>query len=131
MGCFLSIFFSSTCQQFNIDQSSAKPSYIPTEGPKSLQPFANCSMDLITNLPLADRYVSILVVVDQGLLKGIILLSALKSGPVPVLGSSGLGPWTGPVLIFPNMEGPRTGPHKTGFTRSWAVLGPVLVKTDS
>ena len=57
--------------------------------------------------------------------------SALKSGPVPVLGSSGLGPWTGPVLIFPNMEGPQTGPHKTGFTRSWAVLGPVLVKTDS
>ena len=57
--------------------------------------------------------------------------SALKSGPVPVLGSSGLGPWTGPVLIFPNMEGPWTGPHETGFTRSWAVLGLVLVKTDS
>ena len=56
--------------------------------------------------------------------------SALKSGPVLVLGSSGLGPWTGPVLIFPNMEGPQTGPHKTGFMRSWAVLGPVLVKTD-
>ena len=53
--------------------------------------------------------------------------SALKSGPVPVLGSSGLKPWTRPVLIFPNME----GPHKTGFTQSWAVLGPVLVKTDS
>ena len=59
-----------------------------------------------------------------------IKISALKSGPVPVLGSSGLGPWTRPVLIFPNMEGPRTGPHKTGFMRSWAVLGPVLVKTD-
>ena len=58
---------------------------------------------------------------------GAVLVSALKSGLVPVLGSSGLGPWTGPVLIFPNME----GPHKTGFTRSWAVLGPVLVKTDS
>ena len=57
--------------------------------------------------------------------------STLKSGPVPVLGLSGLRPWTGPVLIFPNMEGPRTGPHKTGFTRSWAVLGPVLGKTDS
>ena len=56
--------------------------------------------------------------------------SALKSGLVPVLGSSGLGPWTGPVLIFPNMEGPQTGPHKTGFKWSWAVLGPVLVKTD-
>ena len=56
--------------------------------------------------------------------------SALKSGLVPVLGSSGLRPWTGPVLIFPNMEGPQTGPHKTSFTWSWAVLvvlkGPVL-----
>ena len=57
--------------------------------------------------------------------------SALKSGPVLVLGLSGLGPWTGLVLIFPNMEGLQTGLHKTGFTRSWAVLGPVLVKTDS
>ena len=70
--------FSSTCQQFNIDQSSAKPSYIPTEGPKSLRPFANCSMDLITNLPRADRYVSILVMVDQGLSKGVILLPCNK-----------------------------------------------------
>ena len=57
--------------------------------------------------------------------------SLLTSSPVPVLGSSGLGPWTGPVLIFPNMEGPWTGPHKTGFTQSSAVLGLVLVKTDS
>ena len=60
-----------------------------------------------------------------------IKISALKSGLVLFLGSSGLGPWTGPVLIFPNMEGPQTGPHKTGFTRSWVVLGLVLVKTDS
>ena len=70
--------------------------------------------------------------VTNWFLQGPVLgLSALKSGPVPVLGSSGLGPWTGPVLIFPNMEGLQTGPHKTGFTQSWAVLGPVLVKTDS
>ena len=60
-----------------------------------------------------------------------VICSALKSGPVPVLGSSGLGLWTGPVLIFPNMEGPRTRPHKTSFTWSWAVLGPDLVKTNS
>ena len=45
--------------------------YIPTEGAKSLWPFANCSMDLITDLPLADGYDSILVVVDQGLSKGV------------------------------------------------------------
>ena len=59
-----------TCQQFKIDRSPAKPAYIPTEGAKSMWPFAYCSMDLITDLPLADGYDSILVVVDQGLSKG-------------------------------------------------------------
>ena len=54
------------CQQFKIDQSPSKPAYIPTEGAKSLWPFANCSMDLITDLPLADGFDSILVMVDQG-----------------------------------------------------------------
>ena len=57
-----------TCQQFKINRSPAKPAYIPTEGAKSTRPFANCSMDLITDLPLADGH--ILVMVDQGLSKG-------------------------------------------------------------
>ena len=60
-----------TCHQFKIDRSPAKLAYIPTEGAKSTRPFANCSMDLITNLPLADVHDSILVMVDQGLLKGV------------------------------------------------------------
>ena len=68
-----------TCQQFKIDRSPAKPSYMPTEGPKSLRPFANCSMDLITDLPRTDGYDSILVVVDQGLSKGVILLPCNKT----------------------------------------------------
>ena len=68
-----------TCQQFKIDRSPAKPSYMPTEGPKSLRPFTNCSMDLITDLPPADGYDSILVVVDQGLSKGVILLPCNKT----------------------------------------------------
>ena len=67
------------CQQFKIDRSPAKPSYIPMEGPKSLRPFANCSMDLITNLPPADGYNSIFVMVDQGLSKGVILLPCNKT----------------------------------------------------
>ena len=68
-----------TCQQFKIDRSPAKPAYIPTEGAKSTRPFANCSMDLITDLPLADRHDSILVMVDQGLLKGVILIPCSKT----------------------------------------------------
>ena len=68
-----------TCQQFKIDRSPAKPAYIPTEGAKSMRPFAYCSMDLITDLPLADGYDSILVVVDQGLSKGVILIPCDKT----------------------------------------------------
>ena len=52
---------------------------MPTEGPKSLRPFAYCSMDLITDLPPTDGYDSILVMVDQGLSKGVILLPCNKT----------------------------------------------------
>ena len=48
-----------TCQQFKIDRSPSKPAYLPTEGAKSLQPFVNCSMDLITDLPPVDGHDSI------------------------------------------------------------------------
>ena len=67
------------CQQFKIDRTPSKPAFIPTEGAKSTRPFANCSMDLITNLPLAEGYDSILVVVDQGLSKGVILAPCNKT----------------------------------------------------
>jgi hypothetical protein len=45
----------------------------------STQPFAHCSMDLITDLPPAEGSDSILVVVDQGLLKGVILCPTIKT----------------------------------------------------
>ena len=67
------------CQQFKIDRSPSKPAFLPTEGSKSTRPFANCSMDLITDLPPAEGFDSILVVVDQGLTKGIILVPCNKS----------------------------------------------------
>jgi hypothetical protein len=67
------------CQQFKIDRSPAKPAYIPTEGAKSTRPFAYCSMDMITDLPMADGFDSILVVVDQGLSKGVIFISCNKT----------------------------------------------------
>ena len=46
---------------------------------KSTRPFANCSMDLIMDLSLEDRHNSILVVVDQGLSKGVILIPCSKT----------------------------------------------------
>ena len=53
--------------------------FLPVEGAKTTRPFANCSMDLITDLPPAAGYDSILVVVDQGLSKGVILLPCNKT----------------------------------------------------
>ena len=65
-----------TCQQFN--QSPLNPAYQAIEGVKTTRPFAHCSMDLITDLPPVEGYNSILVVVDQGLLKGVILCPCAK-----------------------------------------------------
>ena len=68
-----------TCQQFKIDRSLSRPSYLPTEGPQSTRPFANCSMDFITDLLPVDRFDSILVMVDQGLTKGVVLTPYKKT----------------------------------------------------
>ena len=40
-----------TCQQFKIDRQPTRPSFLPTEGASTTQPFANCLMDFITDLP--------------------------------------------------------------------------------
>ena len=57
----------------------AKPAYIPTEEAKVTQPFANLPMDLITDLPPVEGYDLILVVVYQGLSKGVILTPCNKT----------------------------------------------------
>jgi Integrase zinc binding domain/Integrase core domain len=66
------------CQQFKIDRNLSHPSFTPVEGAISTWPFTHCSMDLITDLPLAEGSDSILVVVDQGLSKGVILCPTTK-----------------------------------------------------
>ena len=67
------------CQQFKINRSPSHPAYQPIAGVKSTWPFASCSMDLITDLPPVNRLDSILVVVDQGLSKGVILTLCSKT----------------------------------------------------
>ena len=67
------------CQQFKIDRHPSKPAFLPTEGAKTTRPFAYCSMDFITDLPSVRNFDSILVVVDQGLSKGVILLPCNKT----------------------------------------------------
>ena len=68
-----------TCQQFKIDRNLSKPTFLPVEGTKATRPFANCSMDLITDLPPAASFDSILVMADQGPSKGVILLPCNKT----------------------------------------------------
>ena len=67
------------CQRFKIDRHPSHPAYIPTEGAQTTRPFANCSMDMITNLLMVDGLDSLLVIVDQGLTKGIILIPCSKT----------------------------------------------------
>ena len=67
------------CQQFKINCSPANPAYQAIEGAKTTWPFAYCSVDLIANLPTVNRYDSILVMVDQGLSKGVILSPCTKT----------------------------------------------------
>ena len=66
------------CQQYKINRSPSHPSYMPIPPSSSTRPFASCSMDLITDLPLAWGFNSILVMVDCSLMKGVILLPCNK-----------------------------------------------------
>ena len=67
------------CQQFKINRNPSRPSYLPIEGARSLRPFASCSMDMITDLPVSNGYDSILAVVDHSLTKGVILIPCSKT----------------------------------------------------
>jgi transposase InsO family protein len=52
---------------------------MPLEEAKSTQPFASCSMDLITDLPPIDGCDSILIMIDRGITKGAILIPMTKT----------------------------------------------------
>jgi len=55
---------------------------MPIPGPEPFQPFSQCSIDLITDLPISDGYDSIMVVVDHGLTMGVILVPTTKKQSV-------------------------------------------------
>src|SRR5258708_3679107 len=72
------------CQQFKINRNPSNPSYIPIPGPANTRPFANCSMDMITDLPpitLENGTIidAVMVVVDHGLTKGVVLTPCSKT----------------------------------------------------
>jgi hypothetical protein len=60
------------CQQMKADTHPSAPHLhsIPSE---STRPYSQLSVDLITDLPLSNGLDSIMVVVDHGLTKGVIL----------------------------------------------------------
>jgi len=68
----------TTCQQFKINQNPTKPSLMPIPGPESSRPFSQCSINLIMDLPISDGYDSVMVVVEHGLTKGVILVPTTK-----------------------------------------------------
>src|SRR5438128_2177 len=61
----------ATCQKNKVITHPAKLPLQAIGTPKSNRPFAGISMDLIVKLPKSEGYDSILVVVDQGLSKGV------------------------------------------------------------
>ena len=69
----------TVCQQFKIDHHPSHLAFMPTEGSCSTRPFAYCLMDMIMDLPTVDRWDSLLVMVNQGLMKGVILLPCTKT----------------------------------------------------
>jgi Integrase zinc binding domain/Integrase core domain len=83
---FVKNYVCRICQQFKIDQNPSHPSFIPVEGAISTRPFTHCSMDLITDLPPVEGSDSILVMVDQGLSKGVILCPTTKTVTIDAIG---------------------------------------------
>ena len=80
----LSVFINNfiagctVCQQNKARTHPVTPPLLPISSTSSL-PFKQLSVDLITDLPLSQGYDSLMVVVDHGLTKGVILVPCSKS----------------------------------------------------
>ena len=62
----------TVCQQHKINRHPSNPPLQPIKS-LSLHPFSLITMDFITDLPISDGFDSILVMVDHGSSKGVIL----------------------------------------------------------
>jgi hypothetical protein len=69
------------CHQFKINRNPTKPALQPIPGSETTRPFAQCSTDFITGLPPTETGEdTIMVVVDHGLTKGVILIPTTEKG---------------------------------------------------
>jgi hypothetical protein len=66
------------CQQMKSDTHPLNPPLNPILS-AALRPFSQVSVDLIMDLPKSNGYDSVMVVVDHGLMKGVILLPCKKT----------------------------------------------------
>ena len=80
LSSFVTAFVSgcATCQQNKVNHHPTCPPLSPIPSSLSL-PFQQLSIDLITNLPLSAGHDSLMVVVDHGLTKGVILAPCSKN----------------------------------------------------
>ena len=71
MGC-------ATCQQNKVNTHPTTPPLMPIRS-NAGRPFAIITTDFITDLPISEGYDSLMVVVDHGLTKGVILIPCTKT----------------------------------------------------
>ena len=69
----------AVCQKFKVNMRPSKPSLVPIESLSSRM-FGQVSIDFMTDLPLSEGFDSIMVMVDHGLSKGVILTPCEKKG---------------------------------------------------
>ena len=70
----------TVCQQFKVKTHPQKPTLVPIESLSSWL-FGQVSINFMMDLPISEGLDSIMVVVDHGLSKGVILTSCSKTGP--------------------------------------------------
>ena len=68
----------ASCQQHKVNTHPSRPPLLPIPSSCS-HPFQQISCDLITNLPLSGGFDTLLVMVDHGLTKGVILCPTKKT----------------------------------------------------
>ncbi|MCI5143515.1 MAG: hypothetical protein D3909_17695 [Candidatus Electrothrix sp. ATG1] len=69
----------AACQQMKINTHPTTPPLLPIKAPTTTHPFAQVTADFIMDLPTANGYDSLMVMVDHGLTKGVILAPCNKT----------------------------------------------------
>ena len=77
----------AACQQMKVNTHPTTPPLQPIKS-KATRPFAMVMTDFITDLPESDGYDALMVVVDHGLMKGVIFIPCRKT--VDALGAATL-----------------------------------------